>query len=265
MRKPPFKRHEPPRRSGAPDELKVSGQRAVAALFAYNRTAIRRLFFDREMAAVARPMCDWLARQRRSYRLVPDDELQRIAGTLHHGGIVAAIAPPKLRPPPPRDIAAWSEARAPLVILDGVSNPHNFGAILRTAAFLGIAKIVLSERPEQAMPSEAAYRVAEGGLESVELFRPAALAAFCRGLTAQFRLIGTGPRGVPLSRLKPDPRPPALVLGNEETGLSPAVAQACDALVAIPGTGRIESLNVSVAAGVLMYELFVRPRDGQRS
>jgi RNA methyltransferase, TrmH family len=59
-----------------------------------------------------------------------------------------------------------------------------------------------------------------------------------------------------LGRLPPDSRPPAIVLGNEETGLDPAVARACDTLVAISGAGAVESLNVSVAAGILMHALF---------
>ncbi|MEI4927341.1 TrmH family RNA methyltransferase, partial [Klebsiella pneumoniae] len=81
-----------------------------------------------------------------------------------------------LHQPREADIVAWAQARAPLLVLDGVSNPHNFGAIVRTAAFLGVRHVVLSERPEQAVPSDAAVRVAEGGLEHVVLWRPPALA-----------------------------------------------------------------------------------------
>lgn len=232
----------------------------MLALFAARPDAIRRLFFTRAMAAAARPICAQLMKSRRPFRQVDDEELQRISGTLHHGGLVAAVAPLKIRTPTPDDVKRWAASRAKLLILDGVSNPHNFGAILRTAAFLGVREVVLSERPEQALPSEAAIRVAEGGMEHVTLWRPPALAPFLRALKAQYRTIAASPRGTPLGALAADKRPAALVLGNEEHGLSPAVARECEALVAIPGTGAVESLNVSVAAGILMHALLLGGR-----
>lgn len=262
----PFRDNRAGRRASAPerresdDSIRICGARAVMALFAARPDAIRRLFFTREMAETARPICTQLARTRRPFRQVGEEELQRIAGTLHHGGLVAAVAPRTIRAPTPDDVRRWAAARAKLLVLDGVSNPHNFGAILRTAAFLGVDQVVLSERPEQALPSEAAIRVAEGGLEHVTLWRPPALAPFLRTLKMHFRTIAASPRGTPLGSLGPDRRPPALVLGNEEQGLSPAVARECDALVAIPGTGAIESLNVSVAAGILMHALLLGGR-----
>lgn len=253
-------RPPPPAHRESDDTIRICGERAVLALFAARPDAIRRLFFTRAMSAAARPICAQLMKSRRPFRQVDDEELQRIAGTLHHGGLVAAVAPLKIRAPTPDDMKRWAAARAKLLILDGVSNPHNFGAILRTAAFLGVREVVLSERPEQALPSEAAIRVAEGGLEHVTLWRPPALAPFLRALKAQYRTIAASPRGTALGALAPDQRPPALVLGNEEHGLSPAVARECEALVAIPGTGAVESLNVSVAAGILMHALLLGGR-----
>ncbi len=249
-----------PRRPKPPDRhddelVRICGQRAVLALFAARPDAIRRLFFTRAMAAAARPICELMGRERRPFRLVGEEELQRISGTLHHGGLVAAVAPRPVRAPGPADVARWAAARTPLLILDGVSNPHNFGAILRTAAFLGVREVVLSERPEQALPSEAAIRVAEGGLEHVTLWRPPALGAFLRALKPHYRVIAASPRGTAIGAFAADKRTPALVLGNEEHGLSPAVARECETLVAIPGTGAVESLNVSVAAGILMHAL----------
>lgn len=248
------RRPRPPER---PDDalIRVCGQRAVLALFAARPDAIRRLFFSGDMAGAARPICAQLAKSRRPFRQVGEEELQRIAGTMHHGGLVAAVAPRPIRAPAPDDVKRWAAARAPLLILDGVSNPHNFGAIMRTAAFLGVREVVLSERPGQALPSEAAIRVAEGGLEHVTLWRPPALAPFLRALKASYRTVAASPRGTPLGALAPDKRPAALVLGNEEHGLSPAVARECEALVAIRGTGAVESLNVSVAAGILIHAL----------
>ncbi len=251
---------KPPRPAGKPlkaedDEIRVSGPRAVEALYRRDPDAIRRLYLDREQAVIAGVLCRHLAALRRPYAIKEADELAKIAGTLHHGGIVAVTGLRTPRVPGPAEIATWAERRLPVLVLDGVSNPHNLGALVRSAAFLGIETVVLSDRPEQALPSPAAYRVAEGGMESVELWRPPSLAPFLVELGRRHRLVAASPRGKALTGFQRDQRPVALVLGNEEHGLSPAVARVVPELVAIPGTDRVESLNVSVAAGILMYEL----------
>ncbi len=236
----------------------MSGLRAVEALFRRDPQAIRRLYLDRATAPRAGPICRFLAERHRGYQVKDATELAKIAGTQHHGGIVAVTGERLPRLPGTVEIEAWAAARLPVLVLDGVSNPHNFGAILRTAAFLGIEQVVLSERAEQAAPSPAAYRVAEGGFEFVQLWRPRSLASFLRDLARRHHVIAAAPRGRPLTAITRDDRPVALVVGNEEAGLSPAVEKVAAELVAIPGTGRVESLNVSVAAGILMYELLKR-------
>ena len=227
------------------------------ALFQRDPDAIQRLYLSRAMAPEAGAICQHLARNRRPYAVKDDAELAKIAATLHHGGIVAAVLPRQPRVPGAREIADWARIKSPVLLMDGVSNPHNFGAIVRTAAFLGVEQVVLSERPEQALPSPASYRVAEGGMEFVSLWRPASLAQFCRELGRSHRVIAASPRGKPLAALTRDARPVALVLGNEERGLTPAVERAAHDLVAIPG-GRVESLNVSVAAGILIHALLAK-------
>ena len=261
--RPPQNRNpqkKPPRPVGKPPgpedgEIRVSGPRAVEALFRRDPDAIRRLYLDREQANAYGAICQHLATRRRPYAVKDAAELAKIAGTLHHGGIVAVTGLRTPRPPGRAEIAAWAERRLPVLVLDGVSNPHNLGALVRSAAFLGIEAVVLSDRPEQALPSPAAYRVAEGGMESVALWRPPSLAPFLAELGRRHRLVGTSPRGKSLAQFQRDQRPVALVRGNEEHGLAPAVARVVAELVAIPGTDRVESLNVSVAAGILMYEL----------
>ena len=239
-----------------PDAIRVSGLRAVEALFRHAPDAIERLYLARALAPRFGALCRHLAERRRSYAIKEDVELAKIAGTQHHGGIVALRVPRPPRAPGTAEIAAWELAQRPVLVLDGGGNPHNFGAIVRTAAFLGIEQTVLSERAEQALPSAAAYRVAEGGMEFVTLWRPPSLPVFCRQLAQRYRLVGTAPGGTPLARFVRDARPIALVLGNEETGLSPGVARACSELVAISGHGEwVESLNVAVAAGILMHTL----------
>ena len=248
----------------------MCGLVAVKALFARDAGAIKRLYFDYETGRRIGVICRALAAARKIYRCLEPLELEKVAGTVHHGGIVAVIEPRVLRAPRREDLQAWARARAPLLILDRIANAHNLGAIVRTAAFFGVKQIVIPESPEQAVPGEAAYRVAEGGMEHVEIFRVKSLAEFLRELRPFYSVVGAAVRGAgPLgggldlpthdARVgRPVPRPVALVLGNEEHGLAPEVAAACERLVTIPGSGAVESLNVSAAAAVLCWAFFGR-------
>ena len=136
-----------------------------------------------------------------------------------------------------------------------MANHHNLGALVRSAAFFGIQHIVLVEHRDQAMPGEATYRVAEGGMEYVTFYLTRNLPAVLTAARKQFVTVATvvrgrslGPAAVPR---KPG-RPWMLVLGNEEDGISPNVIAACEFQVSIPGSGQIESLNVSATGAVLM-------------
>ncbi|HVS53990.1 MAG TPA: RNA methyltransferase [Opitutaceae bacterium] len=242
-------------------ELKLCGLAAVRARFARDAASIQRLYFDYATGRKIGVMCKALAAAKKIYRCVEPAELEKIAGTVHHGGIVAVVPAPALRAPLAADVRAWAAARTPLLLLDRIGNAHNLGAIARTAGFFGVPRIVLPHDLAAALPGEAAYRVAEGGLEAVEVFRVPDLATFARALAgAGYEVVGAATRGgQPLAQLKnSSARPTALALGNEEHGLSPAVAAACSRLVTLPGRGEVESLNVSVAAAVLMWELVAR-------
>jgi TrmH RNA methyltransferase len=243
------------------DELKLCGLATVRARFARDAASIQRLFFDYATGRKIGVMCRTLAAAKKVYRCVEPAELEKIAGTVHHGGIVAIVRAPSPRAPTAADLRAWAAHRTPVLLLDRIGNAHNLGAIARTAAFFGVAPIVLSGHPDAALPGEAAYRVAEGGLESVEVFRTPDLPALARDLVdAGYEVVGAAARGGRVDVARSGGKPVALVLGNEERGLTPEVAAACTRLVTIPGSGAVESLNVSVAAAVLLWEFVARRR-----
>jgi TrmH RNA methyltransferase len=245
-------------------ELNVCGWQAVTTLFARHPGEVRRLFFDQATGRRAGELCAQLAREKKVYRQVAPDELEKIAGTVHHGGIVAVIGERPLKKVTHDVLAGWSRASAPLLLLDRVSNANNVGAIVRTAAFFGVRSLLVADHPAQALPGDAAYRVAEGGMEFVDFYRVPSLAEFCPELKRRYFLIGTSLTGTQLSpaRVKERDlagdrvRPVAIILGNEEKGIAPALAALCDRLVKIPGAGTVESLNVSAAAAVLCWEFF---------
>lgn len=248
-----------PRRLPRRDDLHLCGLAAVRARFARDAGSIQRLYFDYATGRKIGVICKALAAAKKIYRCVEPAELEKIAGTVHHGGIVAVVPAPALRAPLPADLKAWAAKRVPVLLLDRIGNAHNLGAIARTAGFFGVTHLVLPSDPGAALPGEAAYRVAEGGLEAVQVFRVPNLARFASELKAAgYEVIGAATRGGRPEAAKREARPIALALGNEEHGLAPEMAAACTRLVTLPGTGAVESLNVSVAAAVLLWELVAR-------
>ncbi|MBU6498233.1 MAG: RNA methyltransferase [Rhodospirillales bacterium] len=230
----------------------ICGANAVAAVFARRPAEVLRLFYVPAQRPLVGEWCAVLAAAKKPYRMVEAEELATIAGTTHHGGVVVAAKP---RVPAILDLAALPRCKL-LLVLDGIGNPHNLGAIARSAAFFGVKALLLGEGLGHAMPSDAAYRTAEGGLEFLDLYRTRDLPRALGWLEPHYRSVAAslGRAAAPLADLPRD-RPVALVLGNEETGVSPAVLAACRREVRIAGSGRVQSLNVAQAAAVLLHEL----------
>jgi TrmH RNA methyltransferase len=241
--------------SGPPHQrrlLRICGLAAVRALFARAPERIERLFFAPQLRAELAGFCAVLGAARKPYREADPAALARIGGTVLHGGVVAIARPQPLGDVDRDAPGIWARDGKPILVLDGIGNPHNLGAIVRSAAFFGLERIVLADRPEQALPSDASYRIAEGGFEHMRLYRAPVPAAFS-ALRRAYHIVGTAPDG---RERTPEPRgerPPALVLGNEAAGLEPATLAACDAIATIPGCGHMQSLNVATAAAILIY------------
>jgi len=238
------------------DLTKVAGLPAVRALFANRPQDVERLFYEERFKTELGGLCKQMAAQRKPYRMVPTDELTKIAGTPLHGGVLAVAKPRPVLMFEPRLATDWAKAGKPLLLLDGVGNPHNVGAIMRSMAFFGLEHLLISDHPEQAALSDAANRVAEGGADWVSLWRapfPATLKTLSQ---AGYRVAGTAlsDTAVPLEKLPRD-KPIAFVMGNEEIGLPPASLAACDSVVMLPGSGKVQSLNVASTAAILVWEL----------
>jgi TrmH RNA methyltransferase len=236
--------------------VRIAGLNAVQSLFATSPDRIVRLFYTDEQRHHVGEIAKALAEARKPYRLVEPDELERIAGTVLHGGILALAEPAPLPEFDPATIPAMASERASILILDGVGNPHNLGAIARTAAFFGVKHLLLSGHHDQAAPSGAAYRVAQGGLDHLAVHRAADIGAAIAALKDHYRVIGTSlGASTALTGVARDARPVALVLGNEETGVPDATLAACHEVVRIPGSGAVQSLNVAATAAILIYAL----------
>ncbi len=214
-------------------------------LDAARRDARMRQFAERAQAAGA--------------RLVESDDerLTRLAGTARHQGVVARVTP--LAPRHSLDEvleALEAEGRGPalLLVLDGVTDPHNLGACLRVADGAG-AHAVVAPKDHAVGLNATVAKVASGAAETVPYLMVTNLARSLNELKErEIRVIGTSD-DAERTLYDADLRGPvALVLGAEGPGMRQLTRKTCDELVRIPMAGAVESLNVSVAAGICLYE-----------
>jgi 23S rRNA (guanosine2251-2'-O)-methyltransferase len=189
-------------------------------------------------------------------------QLDRLAATREHQGIVALAA--AKRAVALEDLLAANSGRGLLVLLDGVEDPHNLGAIVRTALAAGAEGVVIPERRAAGL-TEVVSRASAGALEHLPVARVKNLPRAMEQLKeAGYWLIGLDERA-PKSYIEADFKGSAgIVLGSEGEGLHELTRKRCDFLVSIPTVGPVRSLNVSVAAGVVLFEA-VRQRQKQRS
>ncbi len=180
------------------------------------------------------------------------ETLDRIAGEVPHQGIIAVVsAKPAMTL---ESLLAAVKDPALLVVLDGVEDPRNLGAILRTAEAAGASGVLLPERHSAGL-SETVGRASAGALEHVKVARVGNLVQALEALKARgIWVVGFDAAGKERWDAVDLKRPVALVLGGEGRGMRRLVREHCDHLVSIPLFGHMESLNVSVAAGVALYE-----------
>ena len=201
-------------------------------------------------------------------RRAPRAELQRLAPGANHQGVVAIIAAARYTPADELldALAARVGTDAPplAVVLDGVEDPRNLGAIIRTAECAGAHGVFVPERRASGL-TETVAKSAAGALEYVSVARAVNIARLVEELKRRgVWTVGTASEAVTAYTEWDWTQPCALLLGGEGEGLRRLVRERCDALVNIPLLGHVESLNVSVAAGVVLYEA-VRQRTARRA
>ncbi len=194
-----------------------------------------------------------------------DSQLDRLADGERHQGVLVELAPRAGDPETQLEEALEAIGTAPplLLVLDGVTDPHNLGACLRSADAAGVAAVIVP-RDRAAGLTPVVRKVAAGAAESVPLVQVVNLARTLRELKERgIWLVGTADEATRTLYDLDLSGPTALVLGAEGEGLRRLTREACDELVSIPMAGTVESLNVSVATGVALFEA-VRQRRGRK-
>lgn len=248
------------------NELAVCGFAAVKKLEKNHPEKITRLYFTEEVAPKFGGLCKKLAKQHGIYNQKPASELEKLSGTVHHQGVVAMIQSPEIIPLDSEITDSWIENCENAVLLDRIGNAANFGAIVRSAAFFGIKNIIIPLDEAQTSITTSSYRVAEGGMEYVNIYSVNSSVRLLEALKGKMIRVGTDlsakKTAAELKNISSGGKPVLIILGNEEKGISDMVRKNCDELIIIPWDGMkkgkkcvIDSLNVAQASSILFYEL----------
>lgn len=229
----------------------------VARSRSLDHVEVARERHDQRLQAVI----DLARREGVSLRFVPREQLDRLARTKSHQGVVAVVAG-KSYSPLDEILAHKKSEHSFIVVLDGVEDPHNLGALIRTADGAGADGVVIPERRAAAV-NPTVVKASAGASEHVNIARVVNLARTLEQLKEHnLWIVGLDERG-DRSYDELDYRMDcAIVLGAEGYGLHDLVRKKCDYLVSIPMAGKVPSLNVSVAGAVVMYELARQRRQG---
>lgn len=234
------------------------GPHAVAEALAAGRRRCHELLLLEERPGAPRrleALAAAAARRGVPVRRVPAGELAAAVGGGRHQGAAARVdAYPCVRLEEILE-ATTGAGEGPLLALDGVLDPHNVGAILRSALCAGTTA-VLVPRDRSAPPTPAVSRASAGALEHVRLARVTNLGRALDELKRRGYWVAGLDRGAPQSLFAADlPQPLVLVVGGEGGGMRRGIRRRCDLLLSIPQAGPLDSLNVSVAAAVALFEI----------
>lgn len=237
-------------------EHKLTGINAVQAVFEQRPNDIIRLYLLESKIPAFSKLLKWCAANKRAYHVVDAAELAKVASSIHHEGVCALV---KAKESPSADtlVSMLERRTGPLLVLalDGVANPNNLGAIARSAAHFDAPAIFYRPVDAQVGFSSAMARVAEGGLEHVELVAVPNLSPVLARLKKIGFAIASSSGRADTSLFEVElPARMVLLLGAEDEGVSKELDRLASSRLLIPGSGRVESLNVSAAGAVFLAE-----------
>jgi len=232
----------------------VYGIHAVEELLNKNRQSIDKIYFnDKNKTGKLFELLKTVKREKISYACIPEAKLNKMSNNFPHQGVVAF----RTARPYDDEKKLWEILETqenPLFILPaGIEDPGNLGAIIRSASAFGVSAI-LFERKGVVPLNGTVAKTSVGAIERAVLIKPDNLEGVVQKLKlGGIQVIGADGRGESLSKI--DFRKPTLIItGAEHDGIPPYLAKLCDKTAAIPMVKEVESLNVSVAMGILLYE-----------
>lgn len=187
-------------------------------------------------------------------KIVSRDKLSTLVKTSNHQGVVAEIEEYRLYTVEEILVSIPNNKKGLLVMLDGIVDPHNLGAILRSCDAIGVDGVIFKKDRSVGLNATVA-KVSVGAIQTVKCAQVTNLSRTIEELKNKgFWTVGTAMTGLDYRALNYD-FPTLLIIGNEGKGISDLVMKKCDYLVHLPMMGKISSLNASVSAGILLYEI----------
>ncbi len=237
------------------DRQVVCGVRSCTSILKDARSRISALWFIRETRSTALRELQMLARQRNIHYLeVSRQELNQLSSHVRHQGVVLEYTWPQDAVLDFPALLASPNQRL-LLVLDQVQDPRNLGACVRCADATGVDAVIIP-RSRSAKLTAAVAKAASGALAQVPVLQVSNLSRCLKQLRqVGYWLLGTGDDTATELYAQEIHLPLALILGNEATGLRHNTRQLCDNLVHIPMFGTVKNLNVSVACGIMLYEI----------
>lgn len=234
-------------------EMKVYGRHAAETLFKKRPEDLIRAYVTQSGIFEFRDLIRYCVDHKLAYHIVEREELDKLSKATHHEDILLVVKTKKI---PTLKELLTSTGRSLIIALEEVENPHNLGAIMRSCAHFGVTGILYEAKVPVALTASA-FRTSEGGAESVPAIH---LANWNEVLdlarTKGYKTFATSSHeGESLFKTK-FPEKTILFLGAEGVGLSDKLTKKMDELVSIPGTGEVESLNVSNATTAILTEWY---------
>ena len=241
---------------------RLEGRNPVLECLTRGRREVRRIWLDegaRDDARIEKILALAAERKVTVARVPRKNHDSHTQGRVHNGIVAEALPLPTWTSAALLD-AVFDRGETPFFVLtDGLQYEHNLGAVLRSALGFGASGLVLPTRRGADPISPVVQRVSMGAVEEVPIVRESLFVGISAMKKAGIPVVGAAMDGVPAQQARLA-GPLALVLGEEGEGMSPTLRAKCDFVVSVPLRGALESLNVSVAAAILMYEK--RRQDG---
>lgn len=234
-------------------EMKVYGRHAALSLFKHRPQDIIRAYVTQEGVFEFKQLIRYCVDHKLAYHIVNKEEIDTITKATHHENIALVVKTKKL--PTVKELLE-SKKQGIILALEEVENPHNLGAIMRTAAHFGVQGIIYEAKVPVALTASA-HRTAEGGAEVVPAIHIADWnEVFDLSKRLGFKIMATSSHEGHSLYQTQFPDKTIVFLGAEGEGLSTKLKKKIDTMVSIPGTGNVESLNVSNAATALVSEWY---------
>jgi len=244
------------------EELTIEGRNAVMEAFRSGKTIDRLLVLEGTKEGAMLTVLKEAKKHNTVVSFVKKERLDQISTTGKHQGVIAYAAAYEYAEVEDILAIAREKGEAPfLVLLDGIEDPHNLGAIIRTANLAGAHGVIIPKRRAVGLTATVA-KTSAGALNYTPVAKVTNLVQTMEDLKKEGLWFVCADMGGEVMYRQNLTGPIGLVIGNEGEGVSRLVKENCDYITSIPMAGDIDSLNASVAAGVLMYEI-VRQRMGK--